>query len=331
MTVEPLQLRFQHVGLITPDVDFAMATHRAIGASTLGRLQRSETIDLGTMSASTDVAIEFQGPPLPERSAQYHARQGWSIERVALSCPDVTLAYATLTDAGVPGLWEPTPVLTVSGETTMSAGLTSPDGLIIELVQISLNRSHPSRTSRKNLALHHVCCVTDDLRAAEEFWTGSIGLSKVLDFTAPLPNDPHGRRGFVMLGDPDYDAAEHEFVLEIIGGEHDSIDGPVFEQRGACFDHLCYTVDNVVDTWTHAVSLGVEPLCEPAYYPEYDATIAWLYDADGNHIELMSPLSEEAALEAARTGVCSNQWVDDWQRSPVVLPRRGDQAIAIAR
>ncbi|MGZ0219416.1 MAG: hypothetical protein ACKVIY_10425, partial [Acidimicrobiales bacterium] len=67
-----------------------------------------------------------------------------------------------------------------------------------------------------------------------------------------------------------------------------------------------------------------------AYYPEYDSTIAWLYDADGTHVELMSPVPDEMMETALTTGVCSNHWVDDWQRSPAVLPRSGNKPIAVS-
>lgn len=322
--------RFDHVGFITPDMDAALTTYRALGCDLMERNYRRDSHDLAYSSAGTDVLLEFQAPPLLAESEEYISRQGWSIERVALVCDDVHTAYQELIDAGVASAWAPEPFV-VDGETmAIAAGVWSPDGLMIDLVQhVNVHVPRKPRGDRGDLALHHACCLTPDLAAAEAFWTNHFGLTKTLDFTAPLEGG--GTKGFVMLSDPDFDAEGHEFSLEIIGGEFDSIDGPAYEKRGAHYDHVCFTTDDVAGVWQRAVDLGVEPLSEPTFYAEYDATIAWLYDADGTHIELMTPVPPEQMTEAHRTGRCSNQWVDDWQRQPAVLPRMGDLPVKVQR
>ena len=98
-----------------------------------------------------------------------------------------------------------------------------------------------------------------------------------------------------------------------------------------CFDHVCFTTGDVAGTWNRAVEHGVEPLSEPTFYPEYDSTIAWLYDADGTHIELMSELPPEILADAHATGLCSNHWVDDWQRSPSVTARSASGRVEVRR
>lgn len=343
--------RFDHVGLLTSDVDYAAACYRALGCETMERSRRRGAFDVAYLGAGTDVLVELQGRPLPAESEEYLARQGWSIERVALACDDVAAAHARLLAAGVEEAWAPQP-FEIDGTTlAVAAGVWSPEGLMIDLVQlVDAAVPRPVRGRRGDLALHHVCLLTRDLAAAEEFWTKHFGLVKTYDFTAPLDDadsEPDslgdhrsgaasertrsGRRGFVMLSDRHFDAASHEFCLEIIGGEHDSIDGPVMERRGPCYDHLCFTADDVAGVWQRAVDLGVEPLSEPAHYPEYDTTIAWLYDADGTHIELMSTLDPELMTSAHRLGRCENHWTDDWQRSPTVLERRGDRPVQLMR
>jgi catechol 2,3-dioxygenase-like lactoylglutathione lyase family enzyme len=323
--------RFDHVGFITSNVDYLMAGYAALGCQTMERSYRKGAFDLGYFGAGTDVLLEVQGPPLLAESEEYIARQGHSIERVALVCDDVEAGYRRLIDAGVQSAWAPEPFVVDGVSLAIAAGVWSPEGLMIDLVQhqdVAVPR--PQRAERGDLALHHACCLTPDLAAAERFWTEQLGLTKLYDFTTPLPTG-EGTRGFIMLGDSFFDADGHEFTLEIIGGEFDSIDGPVFERRGACYDHICFTTGDVEATWTKAVERGVEPLSEPAFYPEYDATIAWLYDADGTHVELMSPLPPGILLEARRTGVCSNHWVDDWQRNPPVKARRGDGPVEVRR
>ena len=325
-----MDFRFDHVGFLTPDVDYSFGVYRALGCQLTERTYRRGCHDVAYGGAGTDVLLEFQGPPLLPESEDYLARQPWSIERVALVCDDVEAAYARLMAAGVPSAWAPEPFVVDGVTLAVAAGVWSPEGLMIDLVEhrdVAVPR--PVRGPREDLALHHVCFVTPDLARAEAFWVEHFGLVKTYDFTAPLPGG--GRQGFVMLSDPFFDAAGHEFSLEIIGGAFDTIDGPVFERRGSCYDHICFTTGDVAGTWQRAVDRGVEPLSEPAYYPEYDSTIAWLYDADGTHIELMDPVPADLMVDAHRLGRCANGWVDDWQRNPAVLPRRGDTALQVRR
>ncbi|MXW97839.1 MAG: hypothetical protein F4Y05_02275 [Acidimicrobiaceae bacterium] len=325
-----MEFRFDHIGFLTPDVDYSFGVYRVLGCELTERTYRRGCHDVAYGGAGTDVLLEFQGPPLLPESENYLARQPWSIERVALVCEDVEAAYARLIAAGVPSAWAPEPFVIDGVTLGVAAGVWSPEGLMIDLVEhrdVAVPR--PARGSREALALHHVCFVTSDLARAESFWVEHFGLVKTYDFTAPLPDG--GKQGFVMLSDPFFDAAGHEFSLEIIGGAFDTIDGPVFERRGSCYDHICFTTGDVAGTWQRAVDLGVEPLSEPAYYPEYGSTIAWLYDADGTHIELMSPVPAGLMVDAHRLGRCANGWVDDWQRNPAVLPRRGDTALQMNR
>ena len=325
-----VDFRFDHVGFLTPDTDYSFGVYRALGCELTERSYRLGVHDVVYGGAGTDVLLEFQGPPLLAESEDYLARQPWSIERIALVCSDVEAAHARLIAAGVPSAWAPEPFVIDGVTLAVAAGVWSPEGLMIDLVEhrnVAVPR--PRRGPREDLALHHVCFVTSDLARAEAFWVEHFGLIKTVNFTAPL--EGVGTQGFVMLSDPFFDAIGHEFSLEIIGGAFDSIDGPVFERRGSCYDHICFTAGDVADTWQRAVDRGVEPLSEPAYYPEYDSTIAWLYDADGTHIELMSPVPADLMVNAHRSGRCANHWVDEWRRNPTVLPRRGDTALKTRR
>ncbi len=344
------RFRFDHVGLLTADVDYAWSAYRALGCELTERSYRRDTHDVAYGGAGTDVLIEIQGRPLPPESEEYLTRQGWSIERVALRCDDVEHAYQELIAAGLKSAWKPEPFIIDGTTLAIAAGVWSPEGLMIDIVEhrnVAVPR--PQRHNRDKLALHHLSCLTDDLAQAEAFWTQHFGLIKTYDFTAPLELDNakpassttdycttsrESVQGFVMLADPFFDTDEHEFCLEIIGGAFDTIDGPVFEQRGPCFDHLCFTTDDVSRVWQRAVDAGVAPLSKPAYYPEYDTTIAWLYDADGTHIELMNPPPPELMLDAHRGSHCSNHWVDDWRRNPEVFthqPNQSDNPIQLRR
>ncbi|HAT17168.1 MAG TPA: hypothetical protein DCS76_05210 [Gemmatimonadetes bacterium] len=322
--------RFDHVGFITEDMDHSLAAYRALGVEVMERNYRRGTHDLAFAGAGTDVLLEFQAPPLLPESEDYITKHGWSIERIALVCDDAHRAYAELTAAGIASAWEPEEFAVDGVPLAIAAGVWSPEGLMIDIVQhLNVHVPRPERRARGDLALHHACCLVPDLAKAEDFWTTNFGLRKTYDFTSPLVDG--GTKGFVMLGDPSFDEGSHEFTLEIIGGEFDTIDGPVFERRGACFDHICFTTSDVDGTWQRAVEAGVEPLSAPTYYAEYNSTIAWLYDADGTHIELMTPIPEGLMADAFATGSCSNHWVDDWQRSAVVLPRSGGLPVKVHR
>ena len=47
--------------------------------------------------------------------------------------------------------------------------------------------------------------------------------------------------------------------------------------------------------------------------------------------ELMSPAPADLMVGAHRLGRCANGWVDDWQRNPAVLPRRGSTVLQMHR
>lgn len=295
--------KLDHVGLLTDELDVATATYRAIGCELVGGVD-----NVRYLRAGTDVLIELMGPPYPKESEAWVQGHGASIERVAFAVDDVSA-----TPAGATRLWSPRDFAVDGVTLATTAGYQTPDGLTVDLVL--LTEHAPARpASDSTLRLHHVCHLTGDLNASTRYWEEAFGLSVVYDFTK-------ANAGFVMLADSDW-SPHHNFLLEIIGGEHDSIDGPVWEARGACYDHLCFTTDDVVGTWQKAVDRGVFPLAEPQFYPEYESTIAWLYDADGNHIELMDPIPDEMVADALSNG-CSSQWVDDWKRDVAVIPYPG--------
>ena len=210
------------------------------------RNYRRGAYDVAYSNAGTDVLLEFQAPLLLAESEEYVARQGYSIERIAFVCDDVHTAYDEPCSRPRVGM-KPEPFVVDGVPMAIAAGIWSPEGLMIDIVEhVNVHVPCAPRGDRSDPALHHACCLTPDLVAAEAFWTTHFGLTKTYDFTAPMEGG--GRKGFVMLSDPFFDADGHEFSLEIIG-EFDTIDGPVFERRGACFDHVCFTTADVSGTW----------------------------------------------------------------------------------
>lgn len=152
--------RFDHVGLLTSDVDYAAACYRALGCEVMERSRRRGAFDAAYLGAGTDVLVELQGRPLPAESEEYLARQGWSIERVALACDDAAAAHARLLEAGVKEAWAPQP-FEIDGTTlAVAAGVWSPEGLMIDLVQLvdAAVPRHPHRADE------HPRPRVDDLR-----------------------------------------------------------------------------------------------------------------------------------------------------------------------
>lgn len=60
--------RFDHVGLLTSDVDYAAACYRALGCEVMERSRRRGTFDVAYLGAGADVLLELQGRPLPAES-----------------------------------------------------------------------------------------------------------------------------------------------------------------------------------------------------------------------------------------------------------------------
>ena len=147
MTTSRTRFRFDHVGFLTPEMDIALATYRALGVEVMERNYRRGVHDLAYASAGTDVLLEFQAPPLLAESEEYVARQGYSIERVAFVCHDAQVAYDELIAAGIESAWEPEPFVVNGEPMAIAAGVWSPDGLMIDIVE-HLN-VHVPRTPRR--------------------------------------------------------------------------------------------------------------------------------------------------------------------------------------
>jgi hypothetical protein len=91
-------------------------------------------------------------------------------------------------------------------------------------------------------------------------------------------------------------------MLEIIGPPNlEPREKVLLEARGPCYDHLCYTADDVPTAWEEAAARGSVQVEAPI--EAYDNCLAWLRDADGNDIEVMGAVPPETILEAIRMGV----------------------------
>ena len=74
-----MDFRFDHIGFLTADVDYAFSVYRALGCDLTERAYRRGVHDVSYGGAGTDVLLEFQGPPLLPESEEYLARLGGNI------------------------------------------------------------------------------------------------------------------------------------------------------------------------------------------------------------------------------------------------------------
>ena len=112
----------------------------------------------------------------------------------------------------------------------------------------------------------HVCVKTHDLKAAEEFYVGVLGLEKTFDF-----NRASGCMGFYL-------SAGGRTYVEVFTDPKAPL--PVFGQ----FDHFCFEVTNIDAAIAHIRSKGVEVTNKK--YGVDDTWQAWLADPSGTRIEL---------------------------------------------
>jgi catechol 2,3-dioxygenase-like lactoylglutathione lyase family enzyme len=164
------------------------------------------------------------------------------------------------------------------------------DGLLFEVFShlsppplATADLSKPLAPTEMNL--HHISILTPELRRSQKFYHEKLGLKTVYEYT-----EDDG--GFVFLIDPSFDHQKNNFMLEIIGPPHlEEREIEILEKRGACYDHLCYTAEDVEGAWKKAVERGATKMAEP--FEDYGVQIAWVHDQDGNDVEILNQIPAE--------------------------------------
>ncbi len=231
---------------------------------------------------------------------------GRSIDRIVFGVDDLATAFGFLLSNGVEAAGDP-----YDG----SAVVLGPDGLRIEIREA--DRPRAAAVGPDGLRLHHVCLLTTDYQGAEAFFAANFGMRKLYEFSKA------GVSGFMFLADDGWDAGDHGFLLEIIGGPNFMTEQPAWDAHGPHYDHLCFSMDDVAAAYDRGCGAGLSPMSLPRHYPEYDLDIAWLYDRDGLHVELLEEMPVDDLRRALETGVVENQWVDDVIASLDMVPFKG--------
>jgi glyoxylase I family protein len=120
----------------------------------------------------------------------------------------------------------------------------------------------------------HACVMTDNLKAAEEFYCGVLGLEKTFDF-----NRLSGRMGFYL-------AAGGRTYIEVFTDK----DAP-FTPRGQ-INHFCFEVTSLDEAILHIRKKGVAVTNKK--YGVDDTWQAWLADPSGSRIELFEYTAKSA-------------------------------------
>lgn len=190
--------------------------------------------------------------------------------------------------------------------------LITPEGPAIDIVEAPRVENGAGLPDRPYL--HHLSCLVADVDEGERYYAEAFGLRRVFDFSKP------GEGGFRLLADGGWNARRHDFTLELIGGPEFGPEQPWWNAHGPHFDHICFACADVEGVYAHGLETGLPPMLPPHHYPEYDLTIAWLYDPEGLHVELMSALDRSALDTALETGEPPNLWTEDWVRDVDWVP-----------
>ena len=282
-----MKFKMMHFGLLCKDMKKNLAVYQEQMQNQLTfRADHPGVVDIAFLGKGSSATLELVGQPFLPYEEDHLSHHGHSINHLSFQVDDADLAFETLKNKGAKVAWEPKDV-----EFLRQSGFYDKDGLLFEVYSYlgSDIISTPDLSlpiGPADLALHHIYILTNDMLASEQFYIEKLGLRRVAEYFN------EGKGGFVFLVDLLYDGKGHSFMLEIIGPpgleEREEV---LLKKRGPLFDHLCYTAEDVKGAWQAAIDKGAENFIAP--YEEYGGEIAWLRDADGNDIEIMSPFPQE--------------------------------------
>ncbi len=282
-----MKYKLTHFGLLCRDMKKSLNFYqKQLGNELTTRVESPGEVDIAFLGKGNDATLELVSPPFLPYEDEHLSSHGHSINHISFEVEYADLAYEELKSKGVRVAWEPKDL-----EIMRQCGFYDIDGLIFE-VYSNIGTAclevpnYVGSPKPADITLHHLSIVTDDMVASENFYIEKLGMRRVAEYFN------EGQGGFVFLVDPLFDGKGHGFMLEIIGPpgleEREEV---LLKKRGPLFDHLCYTAEDVTGAWQAAMDNGAENFIKP--YKEYGGEIAWVRDADGNDIEIMSPFPDE--------------------------------------
>jgi catechol 2,3-dioxygenase-like lactoylglutathione lyase family enzyme len=279
-----MDYRLTHVGLLCRDNEKSIPvyTDQLDGQVTTRAYNKGQS-DLTFIGKGTDVTIELvNADPFLPYEQKFIDKHGFGINHVSFQVDDADAAFEDLKSQGVTVAWEPKHILFVR-----QCGFYDPDGLLIEIYSYPTEEEYSlpdvvKPLSPTNLTFHHVSLITDDLERSERFYVEKLGMKRA----AECFEESGG--GFIFLIDPFFDGEQHNVMFEIIVGpdlwEREQV---LLDKHGPLFDHICYMAKDVPGAYKELLAKGATDNMEA--HIAYGLTMAWIRDADGVEIELMSP------------------------------------------
>jgi catechol 2,3-dioxygenase-like lactoylglutathione lyase family enzyme len=281
-----MEYKLHHFAIICEDFDKSLAYYRdQLGNQVASRWQNKGFFNLAFVGNGGEGTVELIGKPYIDYEEEHIAKHGYSINHISFLVEDVDAAFEELKAQGVKVAWEPQQVLSMR-----QCGFFDEDGLLFEVFSYMSPIPLASPDLSKPLGptdiyLHHISILTPELRRSQKFYEEKLGFKTVFEYT-----EDDG--GFIFLIDSTYNHKTNNFMLEIIGPPNlEPREEKMLAKRGACYDHFCYTAVDVNGAWKAALERGAKNLADPVH--EYGMEIAWVYDQDGNDVEIMNPIPEE--------------------------------------
>jgi catechol 2,3-dioxygenase-like lactoylglutathione lyase family enzyme len=281
-----MDFKLHHFAIVCEDFEKSLAYYRdQLGNQVPSRWQNRGFFNLAFVGNGGEGMIELIGKPYTELEEQHIAKQGYSINHLSFLVEDADAAFEELKSKGVKVAWELQDVLSLR-----QCGFYDEDGLLFEvfsyLSPLPLASPDVSKPlGPTDISLHHISILTPELRRSQKFYEEKLGFKTVFEYT-----EDDG--GFIFLMDPSFDYQTNNFMLEIIGPPNlVPREVRILEERGACYDHLCYTAIDVEGAWKAALERGAKNMADPV--EEYGMQIAWVHDQDGNDVEIMNPIPKE--------------------------------------
>ena len=98
-----------------------------------------------------------------------------------------------------------------------------------------------------------------------------------------------------------YAHEKNSLMLEIIGPpDLEAREEVMLERHGPCYDHFGFVTGDVKQVWRKVLKLGAKAMAAPV--EDYGVEMAWVNDADGNDVEIMSPIPDEIILSVLQGG-----------------------------
>ncbi len=275
--------RFHHVSILCRDLKESRRVYcDQLGQEVITGIITPEISGHLLVGTGNGIPVELISKSQAENERAYASKYGYSIYQISFLVDDADQAFEELKSNGVRVAWKPQ-----NAPGGRHCGFYDEDGLLFEIFSNrnseTVRGPQPENPSRgAELRLHHVAILTPNLRRAQRFYEEKLGLKTVFELTKQ-------DGGLIFMIDKAYDHWKNNFMLEIVGPpDLEPREVALLNQRGACYDHLCYTAKDVKKSWQMVIQKGGKNAAVPTRY--HGTWMAWVKDINGIDIEIMQPI-----------------------------------------